>query len=196
MEHTQEEQLDAIRIEEISRIVTHFAESKLPVTDNILLEYCNLNKFEPIILEQYNDYKFQMEHDKLVGEKIFPEILNEIMKLKYIGTFISKIERKKLEENNEEVRVNIAKILENNNFLHRMIMSTMPSLARLIGQSVEQGGTTAWNKGREMLNHLARTHFGDELNMGHVKQYVIDMFEEKTNTKYTGDDKADGDPVA
>ena len=193
-EYTNEEQLDAIRTEEISRIIQHFSESKLPVNQNVLDEYCNLNKFQPLILEQYTDYKFQMEHDKLVGETILPEILNELAKLKYVGTFISKIDRKKLEENNEEVRVNIAKILENNSFLHRLIVPTMNSLASLVGKTVEAGGTTAWNKGREMLNHLARTHFGAELNMGHVKKYVIDLFEEKTGTEYT-DDKQEADPV-
>lgn len=160
----------------IKKIVDHFRGK--PINQNVLTEYCNLNKFEPLTVGEYKDYLYQVEHDEKVMA-LYPLILAEIQKLRYTPEFATEKERKAVKEGNDEVRVNITKLFEQHAILYRTVDTLGQELGAIIGGTVASAGQTAFNKALEVLMHLARERFGGEFNMKHAADYAIEVFSKK-----------------
>lgn len=161
---------------QVRQIVDHFRGK--PVTQNVLIEYCNLNKFEEITLGDYKDYLYQVEHDEKVMT-LYPLILAELQKLAYTPEFASEKERKAVTEGNDAVRVNITKLFEDNAVLYRTVDTLGQELGAIIGRTVAAAGQTAFNKALEVLMHMAREKFGSEFNMKHAADYAVEVFAKK-----------------
>lgn len=173
--------MDEQRRELIGRVVAHFRGKA--VTQNVLQEYCNLNKIEPaILLGDYQDFLYQVEHDEKVL-KLYPLILAELQKLRYAPEFSTEKERKEIREGNDEVRVNIVKLFEENAIAYRTVDTLGQELGRDIGQTVISAGQTAFNKALEVLLLIAREKFEGEFNMKHAADFAKEYIEKKKENK-------------
>lgn len=165
---------------EIKKIVDHFRGK--PITQNALTEYCNINKFDNMVVGEYKDYLYQVEHDEKVMA-LYPLILAEIQKLGYTPEFATEKEREAVRKGNDEVRVNITKLFEDHAILYRTVDTLGQELGAIIGGTVSSAGQTAFNKALEVLMHLAREKFGGEFNMSHARDYAIEVFAKKEKEK-------------
>ena len=169
--------MNETRRAEIAQIVEHFR-GKL-VTNNVIVEYCNLNKIDPITHGEYKDYLYQVEHDEKIL-KLFPLILAEVQKLRYIPEFSDAQTRADIKEGNDKVRVAITMLFEEHAISYRTVETLGNELGRMLGGTVEQAGVTAFNKALEVLLHLAHKQFGEEFNMKHVADYALKIYEPKS----------------
>ena len=157
---------------EIRAIVDHFRGK--PVNQNVLKEFCNLKKYEPIVLSDLDDYTAQVEHDEVVG-KLFPKILEQLQYLRYKPEFANERDRKEVEEQNDEIRVSITKLFEEHALPYRFVNNVAEDLGNFVGGKIAMAGTTAFNKSLEVLLHLAQAHFGGEFNMAHAAKYAEEV---------------------
>ena len=168
------------RREEISKIVAHFRGKA--INQNVLLEFCNLNKIEPIVLGDYQDFLYQIEHDEKVMS-LYPLILAELQKLRYAPEFSTEKERKEIHKGNDDVRISITKLFEQNAIAYRTVDTLGQELGREIGQTVASAGTTAFNKALEVLLLIAKDKFGGEFNMKHAADFAEEHYAKKKEAK-------------
>lgn len=168
--------MEETRRGEIAQIVAHFRNK--PVNQNAINEYCNLNKLTPIMLGEYKDYVYQIEHDEKVSV-LYPLILKELQNLRYVPEFAPEKERKESLEGNNTVRINITKLFEEHAISYRTVDTLGQELGRMTGGTIESAGSTAFNKALEVLLHLANKEFGGEFNMKHVADYALEVFSKK-----------------
>lgn len=161
--------MDEKRRAEIRAVVEHF--KAVPVNQDVLTEYCNVNKVEQIVLGDFTDYRVQVEHDEII-QKIFPLILQEVSKLQYAHEFDSIEERKRIKDANDELRVNIVKIFEEHALEIRYLSTTVKELAEMAGGLIALAAQTAENKSASVAAHLLRKQFGAEFNMKHAADYA------------------------
>ena len=173
--------MEESRRAEIRQIIDHFG-GQTP-HQKVLDEYCQRMKFEQLVVSDFDDYKYQVEHDTMVS-KMFPQILGALQKISYIPEFASESERKKLREQNDNVRVEVTKLLEEHAVPYRLVSTLTNELGRMVGQTIEMAGTTAFNKSLEVLLHLAHQRFGGDFNMKHAADYAIEVMEKATGTKF------------
>ena len=173
--------MNSIQREQVLRIVEHF--SGKTVTQDTLDEFCNLHKFEKYSVGQISDYEFQINHDKVIAV-IFPLILAEVQKLRYVPEYDTVANIKAIEAQNEEVQIEIAKILEEHAIKYRFVVKMTEDLASLVGRTIEQSGTIIFNRASEVLRRIAHDKYGEEFNAKHARDYIIKVFEESTGTKY------------
>lgn len=168
------------RREEIAKIVEHFRGK--PINQNVLTEFCNKNKIEPIVIGDFQDFLYQTEHDEKVG-KIYPLILAEVQKLVYIPEFASEAERKRMAKENDDVRVRITQIFEEHAIAYRTVDTLGQELGRDVGQVIASAGQTAFNKALEVLLLLAHERFGGDFNMKHAADFAKEYIEKKKDNK-------------
>ncbi len=179
--------MDEKRREQIRRIVDNFNGKQ--VTPELLTAYCERMKVDPITVGQLEDYTYQVNHDNKV-QVLLPLILEKVSGLRYKAEFASEKERTAVHEGNDEIRIEITKLLEQHEVPYHLVDTLTKDLAQLIGLTVEQAGTTATNKASGILLHLAKEHFGTkELNMKHVADYAQKIYDEADKKK--GKEKSD-----
>lgn len=159
---------------EIRKIVDNFRGK--PLNQKTLTAYCERMHMEVLTMGDYTDFAVQVEHDNMVG-KLFPQILAEVQKIQYIPEFASEKVRKELHDQNEEVEINITKLLEKHAVSYRLVSTLTDELAGIVGRTIESGGKRGFNKAMEVLMHLARTKFKGEMNMKHVADYAVEVFD-------------------
>lgn len=180
--------MEESRRAEIRQIIDHFGGQTPP--QKVLSDFCERMKFEPLVTGDFDDYKYQVEHDTMVA-KLFPQILSALQKITYIPEFVSEAERKKLREANDEVRVEITKLLEEHAVPYRLVSTLTTELGRMVGQTIEMAGTTAFNKSLEVLLHLANERFGGDFNMKHARDYAQEVFEKAEGKKFEPEPEVD-----
>lgn len=148
--------------EQIKKILEHFKGKT--VNNKILKEYCNLNHLDLITESQYEDYVFQQEHDDR-ATKTLAGIFAELSQFKYIPTFLSESEKKKINEANEDIEWKIAKVLEDNGILYKEIDLLTKNLANAFQAIMENAGRRANNMCAVVLSTLAKDKFGDPLSL-------------------------------
>ncbi len=162
------------RREEIKQIVERFIEA--PLTQTVLDEFCKLNGFEPTVVGEVQDYIVQVKHDATVA-LLFKEMLAELQNLQYTPEYDTAAHRKQINEQNNEVRVNLVKLMEKHALEYRFVSTVADELGGFIGGVVKLAGQTAFNKALEVMTELARERFGALLNMKHVADYAQSLFE-------------------
>ncbi len=165
--------MDEARRAEIRRIVDHFRGK--PVTQNVIDEFCKRSKITPITVGELKDYIYQVEHDEKVST-MFPLIVAELQKLKYKPEFASEAERKKIDEENDEVRVNITKLYETNAIEYRLVNTLGEELGNFVGGKIALAGQTAFNKALDVMLHITKEKFGGEYNMKHAADYAEEVY--------------------
>lgn len=154
--------------EQIKQILEYFEDKQ--VSNAALKEYCNRQGLDLITESQYEDYIYQKEHDERVT-KTLTGIFTELSQFKYIPTFISDSERRKLNENNEDIEWRIAKVLEDNDILYKEIDLLTKNLANAFHAIMENAGRRANNMCAVVLSTLAKEKFGDPLVLKPLADY-------------------------
>lgn len=160
----------------MAAIVARFRNS--PLTQDVLNEYCNLHKIEPVMVGDFSDYKYQVEHDERMS-KMYPLVLAEISKIRWIPEFAPVSVRKAAKEGNDMVRINIVKLFEEHEIPYRLVDTLGQEMGREVGQTITMAGTTAFNKALEVMLLVAQKEFGGEFNMKHAADYAIKVVEER-----------------
>lgn len=159
---------------EVRMIVDNFRGQK--VAQEVIDAYCQRLGFEALMVSDLKDYTYQVESDEMVAV-LFPKILVEVQKIAYIPEFADEKVRKQIRETNDEVRVNITKLMESHAIPYRIVSTLGAELGNIVGQSIEMAGTTAFNKALDVMLHIAREKFGGEFNMKHAADYAQDVFD-------------------
>ncbi|MBW8034709.1 MAG: hypothetical protein FVQ79_03400 [Planctomycetes bacterium] len=171
---------------QISKIVDHFRSNKPSGRD--LEKYCKQMRFEFVTPNELEDYTVQVEHDEKVFS-LFPLLIKEAQKLSYVPEFADEDTRKKLLEQNEEVRIAMAKLFEFHKITYRLVTTLGVELASIVGGAIEAGGTTVFNKALDVLLHVARDKFGGEFNTGHAAKYAEEVIQAAVDKNKNGEKK-------
>lgn len=166
--------MDESRRAQIYELVKHF-EGK-PVTNNSLIEHCNLNKVTPALTtDDLADARAQVSHDEKMAV-FLKDVTEELSKLHYIPEYAPAGERKKMLKDNEEVHYALAKKLEEKGFSYNMVSLIGEEVNKTLTQVVTGASNAIFNKSLQVLLNLARKEFGDEFNTLHVKEYAEKLF--------------------
>lgn len=175
--------MNELRREQIATTVAEFKGKA--VTNEQLEAFCEHYKIVPMITAgELSDYTAQVEHDEMIG-RLLPKLLSALQKFKYEPEYASESERKAVREGNEELRIELAKIIEDEAIPYRFVSLVGDQLGSEIGQLIKSAGTTIFNKALEVMLHLSAKHFGTEFNTMHVRDYaqkVYDDAEKKDET--------------
>lgn len=164
------------RREQIERLVKRFEGQA--ITQDAINEYCKVNGIDPVVPRgELLDYKEQVDHDKIVGG-LFPKILAELQNLAYVPEFASEKVRKDIETKNDEVRVNITKLFEEEGIKYRYVSNLSEELGNMVGNAVTSAGTTAFNKALAVMLRIAQDKFGGEFTMKHARDYSEKIIKE------------------
>lgn len=176
---------------QLRQIVDHFRGKA--ITQNVINEYCNLNKFEPIVESEFQDYLVQVEHDEKV-ERIFKDILAELQKLQFVPEFATEAQRRKALEANEEVEISISKLFEREGIRYNFVSGTSEEIARKLHGVVAGAGTRIFNKATEALLDIAKEKFGGDFTTkdaaDHWEKRYADADAKKGATEAKPDEKA------
>lgn len=146
--------------EQIKDILAHFKGK--PVNNNILAEYCNLNKFDVLVISQYEDCVYQQEHDERVAS-LMPALFAELSKFRDVPTYETDKVRKAIVGANEDIEWQIAKVLEDYGVRKGEIGVITGNLAQAFKYIVEAAGTRAKNMCDTVLNEIGEERFGKDL---------------------------------
>lgn len=178
--------MDDTRRGEIRIIVDRFRGKA--VTQNLINEFANLNKIEPIVAGELGDYVVQVEHDEAM-ERIHKSILSELQKLRFLPEFASAKERKEVKEANEEIEINIAKLFESEGIRYNFVSGSSEELARKLHGIIAGAGTRIFNKATGVLMELARDKFGGEFTTKHSADYWKERYERAEKDKEAEENK-------
>jgi len=167
--------MDSERKGEIADIVNHFRGK--PVTNEVLTEYCNRQKYEPITQGQYSDYLYQIENDEKMA-KMLPIVLGYFVEyMTYVGEFGTEAEQKARLEGMNELRVKLVQLLEDNDIPYHWAQKLYEEFGSQMKQVMDSAGHVASVKATEVMLHIAREKFGEEIHMGHVAGYAKETFD-------------------
>ena len=169
---------------EVRKIVAHFRGIKMPITNEVITEWCNKNGIkEPISKGQLSDYIYQMENDEKMS-KMLPVILQLFLDhMTYVGEFASEKEEAARREKMVDLKIKLVQLLEENDVPYHWAQKLYEEFGSQIKQTLDSAGTVATNKATEVMLHIAREKFDGEINMGHVAQYAREVFEKAADKK-------------
>ena len=183
------------RREEVYDIVMRFKGK--PVTVNAMKEFCDRNKISEVVsLGELQDHIAQVEHDAKLALMV-PEILAELQKFIITPEFALVSDREAIMKTNNEIRINIAKLFERYEIDYGQVDTLGQNVGSMIGSFVSEAGTTIFNKGLEVLMHLAKEKFGGNFNAKHASDYAEDVIKkqlEKNEKKAEAVDQAMAKP--
>jgi hypothetical protein len=169
--------MEELRREQIGVLANHFKGQA--VTQDAINEFCAKNKIEPTVMQgELLDFIAQVEHDEIIS-KLFPDILKELQNLKYTPEFATASERRAINKTNDEVRVNIAKLIEAHDLPYQFVSPTLEQLGGLAGQTITSAGTTIFNKIIDIMNRITEKELGGKVSAGKVAKYAEEMYMSK-----------------
>lgn len=156
------------------------------ITQEELTEYCNsVDELEPMLMSQLKEYSFQVELDQK-SVHLFNEMKELIAKLQFGLTFDTDSHAEEVIENNEEVAINISKLVEKRAIQYRFVSTMLDEMGELIGSTVKSAGIRIFNKMSAVLRHMAYDSFGEEFDSKHSEVYmrqVMERAEERNKDK-------------
>lgn len=147
---------------EMEAIIRHFIASTIPVTQNVIKEFCNVKGFKVVTLGAYEDFKFQYEHDRRL-EALVPAIMEAFLKYRNVPELAKDDERKKIIDANTHLSTEIAKLMEDHGILYQEIDLVTETLGSVIKAIFTDAGKRANNMCSTMLAHTAREKYGETL---------------------------------
>lgn len=151
-------------MDEVRAILNHFADSKLPITNDLLLEYCNLNKFTPISVGVYEDYKFAQGHDDRV-DAVLPGILALFGEIRNVPELATDDERNAIVEANEAIQEKICFLFEEKGILYQDVDLITKGLGDLFKRAMEGVGRRINNASAKALMAAAIKLYGEPLTL-------------------------------
>jgi|CXWL01.1.fsa_nt_gi hypothetical protein len=139
-----------------------------PVTQDLLNEFCNLNKFDVITPGQYEEFRGQQEHDERVMAML-PTIFAELSAFRHIPEYIGDNEKKALRESNDDIEWRIAKIVEDSGIPYgREIDVVFRNLANALQGIVTNAGVRMNNMCAASLSAIAKQKFGEKITVAQL----------------------------
>ena len=176
-----EEKQDKLRMEQIGVVINHFQGKE--VSQKLMDEFCATMKINPsIAISQYSDYVAQMNHDNEV-QALFPLILKEIQGLRYTSMFMTEKEKAKIKDSNDDVRVEVAKLIEQTTITFLDLEHLGDELGNHVGGVIAAAGTTIHNKTRSALLHIAKEKVGGTFTAKHAAEYTEKVYDKATEDK-------------
>lgn len=160
--------MDDTRRNEIKEVVEFFKGK--PVTNDVLAEYCNRRKYVPIVLSEYEDYKFQYEHDQRFA-RVIPLIMAEMLNIQQPPEFASQADRKKAFDNNNRIELNIAKIFEDSDILYSEADTIGKNLGVMLQGIMTGVSNRVNNMGVATMMDIAGKQLGYPLTVKACAQY-------------------------
>lgn len=161
MEANNGEQLEVSRAELLA-CVEHY--KGVPVTQDALTEYCNLNHIGVISVGVYSDILYQYNHDKRM-DSLVPKIMQILTAYKSIPELLDQADRKKLSDANEQLSVDICKLMEDEGILYEEIDLVTANLGSYLKAILDDAGKRANNMASTMLFHTATEKFGKPMTL-------------------------------
>lgn len=160
----------------IRQIVEHFRGTGVPVTQDLLTEYCNLNKFPVFPLSEYEVWEYQSKYDERLA-KVFPLILAELCNVSFVPALATESVKKAADAANETVEINIAKILEENEALYRVGMVSevdqmISNTAQMIAGTLDLAKNRANSTAAAAIARIAREKLGGKLTLKALVTYL------------------------
>lgn len=153
------QQLEVSRAELLA-CVEHF--KGMPVTQEVLIEYCNLNHIGVIGLGVYSDIVAQYNHDRRM-DALVPRIMAVLAKYKSVPELLEQAQRVAVIDQNEELEVEICTLMEEEGVLYTEIELVTENLGSYLKAVLSGAGKRANNMAATMLAHTAKEKYGDPL---------------------------------
>lgn len=172
--------MDETRREQIQKIIQHFG-GKIPAA-KVLTDYCQRMKISPAVVpSDLIDYTVQVTHDDKMSAA-YPEILAEVGKMVYVPEYAGAEYRKKLQETNENIVIEIVKILEKHGLRYHLVEPSLNEMGHFVGGALMQAGKRASNKAIQVMSHLTCKQFGlkdiTEFDLSMAEKYTREVFTE------------------
>jgi len=162
--------------EEILKIVKNFRGQA--VTVEAIREFCETNKIEFVTLGDLEDYTVQYEQDLKVS-KMVPEILKELTNIQYLPEFETGENRKKMQKVNDDVRIKIAKLIEEYDLRYDLVTGSLDELAGNISGLLKMSANTIFNKAISMMVYITKEKLGGDITTGKIKDFAEQMYKNK-----------------
>lgn len=171
--------MDELRRSQVAIVAKQFKGQA--VSNELLEKFCQSNKIEPMILKgELSDYTAQMEHDEMI-QRLLPKLLATLQKYQYVPEYAPEAERKALNKANNDLRIELAELIEEQAIPYRFVSIIGDELGNDIGQMIKSAGTTIFNKTLEVMIHIAREKFGEEFNTKHSRDYAQKIYDDADN---------------
>lgn len=131
--------------------------------DKLVADFCTRNKIAIVDAGSVEDFIYQVEYDERMLV-VYPLVLAEIAKIQFNADYISDAELKKISDFNDQISVNIAKILEDNGVLYREI-TFLESLAGDVAKIMATAQRRVSNMSATVLAEMAQEKLGDPLTI-------------------------------
>lgn len=141
-----------------------------PVNNDVLAEFCNRRKFEPMVVSQYEDYLFQYQHDKKVA-LLVPLIMMEMAKLQIPPELGTVSERNSAFANNNTVEIGIAKLFEDNGVLYHEADTLAKNVGMMLQGVMTSVNNRVTNMGTATILDIAEKVLGKPLTVKTCAEY-------------------------
>lgn len=187
-------------MEEVRAILAHFASTNIPVTNDLLLEYCNLQKFTPISAGVYSDYLFAQGHDARL-DGLLPDLLALLAKIRNIPELSSDAEAQAIATTNEDIQEQIAFLMEDKGILYQDVELVTKGLGDVLKRALDGVGRAINNNAAKALMAAAVEKYGDPLTLKALGEATRGGLKGETTLQsaqaaaLAGDEPADVAPV-
>lgn len=146
-----------------ARAIVEFFKGK-PVTNDLLLEFCNKHGFTPVSTGTYEDYLYSYEFDRRM-EAILPDIINLLSQIKWVPECASDRERTKIVDANAALTEEIGYLLEKHGILYKEVSDVTTKLSTLIRQLFDSANLRVGNMAAVQLYAAGEEKFGAPLSI-------------------------------
>lgn len=160
---------------EIKKLAEHFKGQDFD--DTAVAKYCESEKMTVVSAGQVEDALYQIEYDARMT-KALPLVLEAIAKMNHVPLFADEEEKKKLMEENDEISLAIAQIVEDNGFEYREI-GFLSTISGDVGRVLSDAETRLSNMGASVMAEMAEQHIGNPLTIAGLGNRYREIANEK-----------------
>lgn len=161
---------------EIMMIIGHFRNVRLPLSNEVIQEFCNLNKIsETVSAVDLKDYIFQAEMDEKIA-KMLPEIL-EVLKTRihWIPLFQTDAAHKNQADQESLAIADLMDIAAREEIPYYYIESVIENMSNPLKAFFQTAATVAKNRSTRTFEGISKEKFGHDMTMGDVARYLFPM---------------------
>lgn len=146
-----------------ARAIVEFFKGK-PVTNDLLLEFCNKYGYTPVSTERYEDYLYSYEFDARMNA-ILPDIIALLGQVRWVPECASDKEREKVVDANAALTEEVGYLLEKHGVLYKEVADVTTKLSALIRQMFDSANLRVGNMAAVQLYTAGEEKFGSPLTI-------------------------------
>ena len=151
--------------------------------DKLVAEFCINHKLPLTDAGSVEDFIYQKQYDERMNT-VVSLVLAEVAKYKYNSEYITDQERKEIMEFNEQITINIAKILEDNGIEYREC-GFLNFVAGEVNKLLASSLTRVSNMCATVLAEMAMEKLGDPLTIKHLAKERAQIADRKAKKEKT-----------